>query len=79
MSYNLRVRFNNNVQMQRHMDQKKIARIEHYFKLKTPASKAFREYNEIYPEESVSKTTFYAYYQMLRNGEPIDKRIVLCP
>ncbi len=53
------------------MDPKKIAWIEHYFKLKIPASKAFREYNQLYPEESVSKTTFYKYYQMLRKGEPI--------
>ncbi len=34
MSYNLRVRFKNNVQRPRHMDPKKITRIEHYFKLK---------------------------------------------
>ncbi len=57
MSYNLRVRFKNNVQKPRHMDPKKIARIEHYFKLQIPASKAFREYNQLYPEEIVSKTT----------------------
>ncbi len=56
------------------MDPQKIARIEHYFKLKIPASKAFREYNQLYPEESVSKTTFYKYYQMLRKEEPIYKR-----
>ncbi len=74
MSYNLRVRFKNSVQMPIHIDQKKITRIEHYFKLKIPASKAFLEYNQLYPEESVSKTTFYKYYQMLRKGEAIYKR-----
>ncbi len=47
MSYNLRVRFKNNV-----LDQKKIARIEHYFKLKIPASKAFREYNQLNPSST---------------------------
>ncbi len=50
------------------MDPQKIVRIEHYFKLKIPASKACREYNQLYPEESVSKTTFYKYYQMLKKG-----------
>ncbi len=73
MSYNLRVRFKNNVQRPTHMDTQKMVRIEHYFKLKIPASKAFREYNQLYPEESVSKTTFYKYYLMLRKGEPIYK------
>ncbi len=58
MGYSLRVRFKNNLQRPRHMDQQKIARIEHYFKLKIPASKEFRDYNQLYPEESVSKTTF---------------------
>ncbi len=57
------------------MDPQKNARIEHYFKLKIPASKAFREYNQLYPEEKLSKTTFYKYCQMLIKGEPIFKRI----
>ncbi len=39
MSYNLWVRFKSNVQKPRHMDPKKIARIEHYFKLQIPAGK----------------------------------------
>ncbi len=59
MSYNLRVRFKNNVQRPRHMDPKKIARIEHYFKLQIPAGKAFLEYNKLYPGESVGKSTFF--------------------
>ncbi len=51
MSYNVRVRFKNNVQKARHMDPKKIARIEHYFKLQIPAGKAFLEDNKLYPEK----------------------------
>ncbi len=74
MSYNLRVRFKNNVRKSRHMDPKKIARIELYFKLKIPASKAFLEYNKLYTEESVSKSTFFKYYKELRKGLPIYKR-----
>ncbi len=57
------------------MDPKKIARIEHYFKLQIPAGKAFLEYNKLYPEKSVSKSTFFKYYQKLRKGVPIYKKI----
>ncbi len=74
MSYNLRVCFKSNVQKPRHMDSKKIARIEHFFKLQIPAGKAFLEDNKLFPEESVCKSTFLKYYRKLRKGEPIYKR-----
>ncbi len=56
------------------MGPKKIARIEHNFKLQIPAGKAFLEKNKLYPEESVSKSPFFKYYQKLRKGEPVYKR-----
>ncbi len=71
MSYYLRVRFKNNVQRPRHMEPKKIARIEHYFKLQIPADKAFLGYSKLYPEESIGKSTFFKYYTKLRRGEPV--------
>ncbi len=39
-----------------------------------PAGKAFLEYNSLYPEKKIGKTTFFKYYKKLRSGEPIYER-----
>ncbi len=58
MSYNLRVRFKNNMQRPQYMDHKRIALIEHFFKRQIPARKDFLEHNSLYPEKKIGKTTF---------------------